>query len=147
MEQGDIVSRNPREILHGIIAAIAIIGGLLVIVIPNVSLQWGVFLLFILVILLSIPSKKLLKSCPSCGSFKKQRYELLPLKITPYSKPIPNSLEGLSEQGWKGTLETVITCENCSRERVDKLTEFVPRRQAPSLVDAENVLKQKFNMR
>ena len=150
--KSDYMKRNPRELLHAIIAAVAVIGGLLVIVIPNISLQWGVFVLFLLVIALSTPSKKILKSCPSCGSFKKQKHQLMPLDITPYSKPLNGTTtltKGESEtfeQGWKGVLETVITCENFSRERVSKLTEFVPRKQAPSLADAEMILKQKFNI-
>ena len=139
------MKRNPRNILHSIIASIAIIGSLFVIIIPNVSLQWGVVVLFILVIILALPSKKFLKSCPSCGAFSRQIYKKLPVEVELSSEVIEDRGETKTIQGWRGTSVTVIKCGHCSRERVETLSEFISRKEAPNLQNAEFILKNKLN--
>lgn len=140
------MSRNPRNLLHSIIASIAIIGSLFVIVIPDVSLQWGVVILLILVIILALPGKKFLKSCPSCGAFSRQSYKKNPIEIKLSSEAVTGDGEAKTVQGWRGTRVTVIKCGHCSRERVESLSEFISRKEAPSIKNAEVILKDKLGV-
>lgn len=141
------MKRNHRQVLHAIIASMAIVASLLVILMPNMSLQWGIVVLFLLVLWLAIPSKRILKSCPSCGSFKKQTYRTLPLVVVPYSEVIQTNEVTETTQGWKGTLTTITRCANCSMERVNTVTEFVKRKQAPSLDAAQALIEEKLNIK
>lgn len=141
------MKRNHRQILHATIVSIAILGSLLVMITPNMSLQWGVVVLLVLVLWLAIPTKKILKSCPSCGSFKKQTHETLPLQVVPYSEVRQENGAMETIQGWKGTSTTITRCTNCSMEQVKTVTEFIKRKQAPSLAAAQVLIKEKLNIK
>ena len=140
------MKRNHRQLLHALLVSIAIMASLLVIVIPRMPLQWGLIVLLLIVLWIAVPSKKILRACPSCGSLKKQTLKTLPLHVVPYSKVNQESNEMATVQGWKGTLTTITKCENCAMERVNTVTEFIERKQAPSLESAKILITEKLKL-